>query len=83
MDPNIAAMPRTMGMNSNASVQTAPTPITPAPMKRTCVLQMCVPNSARLWPAAGADCNVSTGTATPQAISSPVSMARPATMPIR
>lgn len=72
-----------MGRNSKAKVQIAPTPITPAPMKRTCERQTSVPNSARLWPAAGAACRVNAGTATPQAMTSPVSMARPATMPIR
>ncbi|MNI57378.1 hypothetical protein D3C73_1124350 [compost metagenome] len=80
---NEALTPRAMGMNKVASVQMAPTPITPAPMKRTCDDHRPVAYCARDCPAGMSPIAVSTGTAMPQEMIKPVSMARPATMPIR
>ncbi|CRE09663.1 Uncharacterised protein [Bordetella pertussis] len=72
-----------MGMNSVASVQMTPTPMTPAPMKRTCDAHRLLAKALMDWPSGMGVVAVSTGTATSQAISSPTSMATPATMPIR
>ena len=80
---NEALTPRAIGMNNVARVQIAPTPITPAPMKRTCEDQMPVAYCASVLPVGRSPMEVNTGTAMPQAITRPVSMARPATMPIR
>lgn len=75
--------PRAIGMNSVASVQMAPTPITPAPMKRTCDDHNPVANFASDMSAGISAIEVRIGTAMPHEITRPVSMARPATMPIR
>ncbi|MCY1243543.1 hypothetical protein D9M72_565610 [compost metagenome] len=75
--------PRTIGLNSEARVQSAATPMVPAPMKRPCELHSWVASSGRPCPAAGTLFTVSSGTATPQAITRPMRMAMPAVMPIR
>ncbi|MNL41809.1 hypothetical protein D3C87_1642330 [compost metagenome] len=80
---NEAFTPRAIGANSVASVQIAPTPITPAPMKRTCDDHRPVAYCSSVWPAGMSHMAVRIGTAIPQEMIKPVSMARPATMPIR
>ena len=72
-----------MGMNRVASVQMAPTPITPAPMKRTCDDHSPVAYFSGDMPAGMSPRAVRIGTAIPQEMTRPVSMARPATMPMR
>ncbi len=49
--PNERRTPRTTGPISVASVHTAATAITPAPIKRTCVRHTSVPNADSDWPA--------------------------------
>ena len=80
---NDALTPRAIGMNSVASVQMAPTPITPAPMKRTCEAHRPVANFSSDMLAGMSAMAVRMGTAMPHEISNPTSIARPATMPIR
>ncbi|MCY1427747.1 hypothetical protein D9M71_436070 [compost metagenome] len=75
--------PCTIGLNSEARVHSAATPMVPAPRKRTCELHSCVARSVTLCPTAGTALTVSSGTATPQAITRPMRMAMPAVMPIR
>ncbi len=73
--------PEARGAASFARVQMAATPIAPAPIKRTWWLQTALATSAAA-PAAGCRAE-SSGTATPQAITSPTSMAIPAQSPMR
>ncbi|KAG1077299.1 hypothetical protein G6F40_017122 [Rhizopus arrhizus] len=80
---NDALTPRALGMNRVASVQIAPTPITPAPMKRTCDDHRPVAYCASVCPAGMSPMAVRTGTAMPHEMIRPVNMARPATMPMR
>lgn len=81
--PNERCTPRTTGPISVASVHTAATAITPAPMKRTCVRHTSRPNADSGLPAGIGVIAVRYGTAMPQAMTSPTSIASPATTPIR
>ena len=75
--------PWAMGLNRVARVQSAAMPMVPAPRKRTWELHSWVARSLMAWPAAGVALMVSSGTATPQQMSTPMRMAMPAVMPIR
>ena len=78
-----ARTPSAMGPSRLSSVQTAAMPIAPAPTKRTWWPQTSVANLAMSAPGGMAATAVSSGTATPQAITTPVSIAIPAMMPTR
>ena len=81
--PNERLTPCTTGPISVPSVHTAATAITPAPMKRTCVRQTSAPKAASALPSGIGVMAVRYGTAMPQAITKPTSMANPPIRPIR